>query len=318
MFWRGRQMWGRLGAAVTAAGLSAPPIGATPEGGSGGAGIGGSSETVVTEAVVTEAVVTEADLAGLPPVTQRYLRGMGVLGRARDWSFRAHFRGRFRLQGRGGWMPAEVWQYDLAPEVARIFHMRLDFARVLPMVGSDTYLAGRGLMHGKLLDLVTVVRSEGPETDLSELVTYLNDLVLLAPSMLLRLPVTFAAVDEESFDVTLSDGGQTVTARVYLDGSGRPRDFATTDRYADFGGSLVRARWTTPIEGWIDTVDDSDPTRRRLLMSGGQVVWHLPEGPLPYLTFSLAPGDVRYNVAPALVGRPPVRRGTAASAPSPG
>jgi len=83
-------------------------------------------------------------------------------------------------------MPAEVWQYNNAVEVARIFHMRIDFAGVVPMVGRDSYVHGKGIMHGKLLGAVTVVRSEGPETDLSELVKYLNDAVLMAPSMLLR------------------------------------------------------------------------------------------------------------------------------------
>ena len=40
---------------------------------------------------------------------------------------------------------------------------------------------------------------------MSELVTYLNDAVLLAPSMLLALPVTWTAVNDSSFDLTLSD-----------------------------------------------------------------------------------------------------------------
>ncbi|MCZ2860585.1 DUF6544 family protein [Blastococcus sp. VKM Ac-2987] len=45
--------------------------------------------------------VTEADLAGLPAAAARYLRAMGVVGRPRTWSFRAHLRGRFRLRPGG-------------------------------------------------------------------------------------------------------------------------------------------------------------------------------------------------------------------------
>jgi len=56
-------------------------------------------------------------------------------------------------------------------------------------------------MHGKLLGLVTVARSEGSETDLSELATYLNDAVLMAPSMLLRPNTTFTAVDDRSWKI---------------------------------------------------------------------------------------------------------------------
>jgi hypothetical protein len=111
--------------------------------------------------------VTEVELADLPATVRRYLHAMGVVNRPRDWSFMAHITGRFRLKGQGSWMPAEVWQYNSSLDVARIFHMRIDFAGLVPMVGRDTYLRGKGIMHGKLLGLVTVARSEGPETDLS-------------------------------------------------------------------------------------------------------------------------------------------------------
>ena len=266
MFWHGKQMYRRLSEDVCAAGVGKGDVEPQP--------------------------VTAQDIAGLPPTVQRYLHAMGVVGHPHVWSFQAHITGRFRLRGQGSWMPAEVWQYNSAIEVARIFHMRLDFARVLPMVGRDTYLGGKGIMHGKLLDLVTVAHSVGPETDLSELSTYLNDSVLMAPSMLLRPNISFAPVDESSFDVTLVDAGRTVTARVFLDDDGRPLNFTTSDRYADLKAGLVKAEWTTPIEGW-------QPDGGRFIFTRGHAIWNLPEGPLEYLDFSLSPGDLRYNVAPA-------------------
>jgi hypothetical protein len=272
MFWHGKRMYRRLSEDVCAAGVGAGDAKAP--------------------------AVTEQDLVGLPGTVQRYLRAMGVVGRPRQWSFQAHVTGRFRLRGEGSWMPAEVWQYNSAIEVARIFHMRLDFARVVPMVGRDTYLGGKGIMHGKLLDLVTVAHSKGQETDLSELSTYLNDAVLMAPSMLLRPNTSFAPVDDSSFDVTLVDAGMTVTARVFLNDEGRPVNFSTSDRYADLKGGLVRAQWSTPIEGW-------QQEGGRFLFTRGHAVWNLPQGPLDYLDFSLSPGDVRYNVAPADIAPAP-------------
>jgi hypothetical protein len=236
--------------------------------------------------------VTQADIAGLPATVQRYLHAMGVVNQPPDWSFQAHFTGRFRLRGEGSWMATEVWQYNSAIEVARFLHMRIGFTKELPMMGRDTYLGGKGLMHGKLLGLVTVAHSEGPETNLSELSTYLNDAVLMAPSMLLRPNTSFAAVDDSSFDVTLVDAGMTVTARVALDSDGRPLSFTTSDRYADLKTGLVRAEWETPVEGW-------QPDGDRFVMTRVHAIWNMPEGPLDYLDFSLAAGDVRRNVAPA-------------------
>jgi hypothetical protein len=79
-----------------------------------------------------------------------------------------------------------------------------------------------------------------------------------------------------------------VSARVVVDDHGAPKDFSTTDRFCydpDRPKQLARARWTTPIAGW-ENVDG------RPLPTGGQAVWHLPQGPFPYADFRLIPGTV--------------------------
>jgi hypothetical protein len=177
--------------------------------------------------------VTEADLAALPEAAQRCLRAAGVLGRPADWSFHARFRGQFRPRRGLPWMPCQASQYSSRLEIARIFHMRIDAGRIVPLIGRDSYLHGRGRMRGRLLNLLTVADGSGPEFDVSELVTYLDDAVLLAPSMLLRLPVSWTPVDGRSFDVTLADCGHEVTARVFLGAHDAPCDFSTEDRYYD-------------------------------------------------------------------------------------
>lgn len=234
--------------------------------------------------------VTEAEVSALPPTVQRYLRFMGVGGRPPDRSFRACFRGRFRLRPRQRWMPLEAWQYNSSVEVARIFHMRVRWAGVIPMVGTDTYIRGRGHMQGKLLDMLTVADGQGPEFDIGELATYLNDAVLLAPSMLLG-SATWSEVDDRCFDVTLADKGLAVAARISVDHQGAPSDFSTTDRYAALPGGPVRARWTTPIAGWEMVGDRPIPT-------GGSAVWHLSDGPFTYAEGRFVPGSVEYDVAP--------------------
>ena len=239
-------------------------------------------------------VVTDADLAPLPPAVQRYLRFMGVAGRPRDTSFRLHLRGRFRPGAKQGWLACEAWQYTSQPDVARIFHMQLRMFGI-PVYGRDTYLGGRGRMLIRPLDLFTVEDARGPEYDLGELVTYLNDGVLLAPSMLLVPEVSWSAVDDAAFDVSFTHGGTTVRARVALDERGAPRDFETTDRFTndpfDPRRPLVRARWTTPVEGYR-LVDG------RALPARGRAVWHLPQGELAYADFAFDAEGIAFNVPP--------------------
>jgi hypothetical protein len=237
------------------------------------------------------APVTDADLADLPVSVRRYLRLMGVVGRPRDTSFRAHLSGRFRMRPTQRWMPMEAWQYNTAPQPARLMLMRIRFAGALPMVGWDTYLNGRGRMRGKLLGLVPVADGSGPEFDLGELVTWLNDAIMFAPSMLLGAHASFAATgSDDEFDVTVTDRGQTVRARVHLDADGAPRDFSTEDRWAALSGGLVRARWTTPVSA-CRLVDG------RPLLAGGAAIWHLPDGGFRYAEID-AVDSVAFNVSP--------------------
>lgn len=239
-------------------------------------------------------VVTDAELIPLPEPARRYLRFMSVVGRPRDWSFCLEFAGRFRTKPGQAWMACRTWQYNSRPAVARIFEMRLRFRGAIPVVGRDTYVEGRGRMLIRLLDMFTIVDGRGPEYDIGELVTYLNDAVLIAPSMLLVPAVTWRAVDPGSFDVALTDHGRTVTARVAVDERGAPREFSTTDRFcADPGNPkrLTQAPWTTPVAGW-QTVDG------RQVPTEGQATWHLPQGGFTYAQFRLIPASLAFNLVP--------------------
>ncbi len=238
--------------------------------------------------------VTEVDLEGLPDSARRYLRFMGVVGRPRDWSFRVGFHGRFRRSRHEPWMKCEAWQYDTRLDLARIFYIQIRFFGLLPVLGRDTYLKGSGRMLIRLLDLITVADGTGEAYDIGELVTYLNDCVLLAPSLLLEPAVSWSAVDDRCFDLALTDRGRTVSARVFVDERGAAVDFETSDRfYADpkDPSRVERCRWTTPIEGWQDVAGRPIPSRAR-------AVWHLPDGELCYAAFAMVPNTLAFNLAP--------------------
>lgn len=240
--------------------------------------------------------VTEADLAGLPEPAQRFLRVAEVVGRPRDRSFVVRSDARFRLRPGQRFQPCWAWQYNTATPISRVFSMRLDLARVVPMVGVDSWIAGRGRLHGTLLGLIPVAEGTGREFDIGELVTWLDDACLLAPSMLLVPAVTWTAVDDRSFDVTVSESGVAATARVTLDQDDRLVQVSTTDRWVTLRSGLMRARWTTPVDGW---------TRHghRWIPTGGRAIWHLPDGPYEYARGRFVPGTLRFDVDLTATGR---------------
>ena len=236
-------------------------------------------------------LVTEADLSGLPAPAQRYLRFMGVLGRRRDSSFSAHFHGRFRRSPGARWMPCEAWQYNSGVEVARIFLLRVRFGGVLSMAARGIYLRGHGRMTGKLLGLVRVVDAKGPEFDVGELVPYVNDAVLMAPSLLLGPRTSWSAVDDESFNLTFTDADHRITARVFVDERGAVHDFTSTDKMAALPAGLVRALWHTPVSGWRAVDGRQLPTR-------GSSTFDVEDGPYTYAEFEFDSDSVVYNVVP--------------------
>jgi len=240
--------------------------------------------------------VTEADLAALPEPAQRLLRFMAVPGHPRTWSFHARWTGTFRRRPTEAWMPLEAWQYDTSLEVARIFHMRVRLAGLVPIRVRDTYVRGCGRMLGRVFDAVSIVDVSNERMDTGELVTYLNDCVLLAPSMLLGPQTTWTPVDGGAFDVAFMDRARTVRARVFVDERGAVTDFSTMDRYASDPAApeeMVQARWSTPVRGW--TTHEGRP-----IPTGCDAVWHFPSGDFTYGRFDLS--EIELDVPP---GAPP-------------
>jgi hypothetical protein len=240
--------------------------------------------------VSSSELVSEQSIAELPELVKRYLRFMGVVGKPRDWSFKAHFRARFRREP-GEWLSCEALQYDTRIKLSRLFYMQLSLKGV-PVTVRDTYLGGRGTMRARAFDLFPVVNGEGHEIDVGELVTYLNDAILMAPSLLLGPETTWQEADARSFDVTLRDGALSVRARVWLNERGAPVDFSTTDRFFDApDGKRVRTEWRTPVTGWQESAGRQLPTR-------AEAVWQLPSGPFAYADFSVDPAQIAFNVPP--------------------
>jgi len=240
--------------------------------------------------------VSEAALEPLPTAVQRYLRFMRVPGRPRDWSLRMSLQGRFRLAPTASWRRIRAWQYDTRVEITRLFYMQLDWMPGIPLIGRDTYRAGRGRLLVRPWDLFTVEDTTGSELDLGELVTYLNDAILFAPSLVLGPETTWSPAGDDAFIVSLRDSGHTVTAQVTLDEQGAPACFTTSDRFVqdlnDSRHSFVRCRWSTPVSGW-------QSLQTRPIPRAGKAVWHLPQGDFCYAEFAFDPEQVHFNVHPA-------------------
>ena len=237
-----------------------------------------------TGSVRDERLVTADMLKDLPEPARRYLNYSGVVGKPWIESVYLKQTGRFRLGADRPWMPvtAEEWYTTSPPSL--LWKARFKMAGLPLLSARDRYEAGHGHMFGKIAGLFTVFDVRGEELDQGTMLRYLNEIIWF-PSAFLGENVAWLSVDGHSADVVFTDGGKSVTARMFFDDDGRLTNFRAK-RYREIGGDFSLDEWVTPITDYGVRAGLNLPLR-------GQAVWHLPEGDLVYA--DLAVTEIEYN-----------------------
>jgi hypothetical protein len=195
--------------------------------------------------------IIEADLAGLPPLVQRYLRFAGVVGTPRVQGFYARLTGRIRNSATSPWMPFAAEQYNFYDPPRRYFWMEATRGG-LPVDGLHAYGEADASMRIRLLSLVPVVDLGGMDMMRTETVTIFNDMCVFAPGSLLDSSIRWRGLDARSVEATYSNGPHTIHAVLVFDDAGALVDFRSDDRpaLAEDGKTMLPQRWSTPIRDY--------------------------------------------------------------------
>lgn len=222
-------------------------------------------------------VVQAHHLQHLPPPVQRHVQASGVVGRPRPRVLRMVMHGELRSQD-GDWFPFSSEQLNSLEAPER--HYWLDATYMgLPTKGYHAFQEGAATMRIKALGLIPVVNEQGPEMDISDAVTWLNDLCLFAPGALLDPRFSWEELDAQRARLTFTHEELQLTAELVFDAEHRLADFISDQRYCRMPDDrLERHRFSTPAAG-------------HRVMDGvrvpgyGEGVWHLPDGPFAYGRF---------------------------------
>jgi hypothetical protein len=237
-------------------------------------------------AIPAAARVTEADLAGLPPLVQTYLRRVGVVGKPHVHSFRAIFQARMRSGPDAPWMAAQVEQVDFFAEPARLFWMEASRTGV-PFHVFHRYVGDAASMQVRVLGLFEVLTVRGREITQSETVTLFNDICFFAPARLVDAPVTWQTIDRRRVRGTFSNAGHTISAVLEFDPDGDLVGFVSRDRYQSDGKTHRLLPWSTPGRAYRDFGGYR-------LSSGGEARWQERTGEWTYGVFELV--SIVYNI----------------------
>lgn len=239
-----------------------------------------------TTADIPVSVLTEADIEHLPEPVIKYIRSSGSVGKPKVNNFRIEFKGQIRKNEQSEWMPFTTVQYNFVETTSRYFFMKAVMKK-LPVAGYHCFSNGKAYMDIRLFSLFRVQYLSGAEADISETVTFFNDMCCMAPATLIDKRIKWLETDDNKVKAEFTSNNITISAWLYFNGKGELTNFISNDRYATGeNNTLLRLRWSTPLK-------EVGEVNGFKLAKFAETIYSYPEGDFCYGTFNLF--HVEYN-----------------------
>lgn len=235
----------------------------------------------------SESLVTQVSISHLPEPVQRYIIYSGAINKPVVKNFKIKFEGQIRSDEKSAWMPFTTEQYNVIDPPTRLFFMKATM-KGLPVAGYHTYEDGKASMDIRLLSLVTVQFQDGDKMNISETVTWFNDLCLFAPGALLDQRITWEPIDSYTTKATFTHQGITISALLFFNDQGELVNFRSENRYR------IVSKDDAQLIPFSTPTKDFKNINGHIIPAYGEAVWSLPEGDLTYGQFICQ--DIQYNI----------------------
>lgn len=220
-------------------------------------------------------VTTTADLNQLPECVQRWLIYARVVGKEIPRLAVIKHSGAMRTGQGKGWMPFQAEYLYSLEKPAFIWHVDVQAAPLIHLVGRDMLYRGKGHMLIKLLALFAVADEKGPEIDQGSLLRYLGEMVWF-PFGAFQEYITWEAISADSARVTLREAGMSVSGIMTFNEIGQPIQFSAM-RYRSENGRYTLNNWVINLHEYqcFDGVN---------IPSQVEVIWEMSDGPFEWFT----------------------------------
>lgn len=236
---------------------------------------------------IPTAKLTEAEIANLPESVRKYIRYTGCIGKPKVNNFRVDFSGKIRDHKKPVWMELSSEQYNFMKTPTRLFYLDA-IMKYMPVAGFHCFKNGKAFMDIRLLSIFKVEYQEGDKMDISETVTFFNDMCCMAPASLIDKRIEWLAVEGNKVKASFTSNEITISGWLYFNEKGELVNFVSEDRYAiGENGTIAQYKWSTPLRDYKDI-------HGYKLASYAETIYTYPEGDFTYATFTLK--NIGYNL----------------------
>ena len=236
---------------------------------------------------IPNVTLTESAIAHLPEPIQKYIRYTGCIGKPIVNNFRIVFSGKIRDHAEPVWMPLISEQYNFIKTPTRLFYLDATM-NGLPVAGFHCFKNGVAYMDIRLLSIFKIAHQSGKVMNVSETVTFFNDMCVMAPATLIDSRIEWLEVQGNNVKAAFSNNGITISAWLYFNEKGELVNFTSEDRSAlGKNGETIKLKWSTPLR-------DYKAISGFRLSSNAEAIYTYPEGDFTYATFELK--DIGYNL----------------------
>lgn len=232
-------------------------------------------------------ILSEDSIKYLPEPIKKYIRYVGCLNKPIVHNFRVDFSGKIRSHEKKEWMQLSSEQYNFIPTPTRLFYLDATM-KGLPVAGFHCFKNGIAYMDIRLLSIFKVEFQKGDVMNVSETVTFFNDMCCMAPATLIDRRIEWLEVQENRVKASFTSNGITISAWLYFNEKGEMVNFTSEDRSAiGKNGETLKLKWSTPLR-------DYKNINGYKLATYAEAIYTYPDGEFTYATFDLK--DVVYNV----------------------
>lgn len=237
--------------------------------------------------VLPDKVITDESIASLPEPVQRYIRYTGAYGKPPVKNFGLTFAGKIRSSQDSPWMEFTTEQFNFIDTAWRLFFMEAKM-KGLSVSGYHAFKNGTAYMDIRLLSLIKVEYQDGELMDISETVTFFNDMCCLAPGSLTDDRIEWLETEGNVVKAAFTSNGIRISAWLHFNDEGALINFVSDDRWAlEKGGKMSQVRWETPLYDYREV-------NGYLLASRADLIYNYPDGDLCYGKFET--GTIIYNI----------------------